>query len=63
MWKDKGSWKDAYWQASLEDTHTDRREQSGHWMLRQKAETDHGGGEKGEIAVQNAINAGILRSG
>jgi len=57
--KDAGSWTDAYWQASVEQGLKKSHEQKGEWILRAKAEAEHGGGEAGKRAIDMAVTAGI----
>ena len=38
--------EDAYWQSSVEDKYTQSYAKDGTWKLREKAEEEHGGGEK-----------------
>ena len=61
LFKDKGSWQDAYWQASFEEGHEQSEGTHKGWILRSKAEHDHGGGAVGKAAIDDAVAAGIYR--
>ena len=57
--KDQGQWTDAYWQASVSETHERKTTNTSEWMLKSKALTDHGGGQVGAAAIDEAVAAGI----
>ena len=61
LFKDAGSWTDSYWQASLVESHEKERSSEGCWMLRSKAEQDHGGPVAGKIAIDQAVLAGVYK--
>ena len=54
-------YEDCYWETVASDTYTTSGSTTGSWILRSKAETQHGGGEKGEKAIDDAIALGIYR--
>ena len=58
---DKGKWTDAYWQASNEVSNERSLISNKTWMFRAKAETEHGGGDKGAKAVDDAVAAGVYQ--
>eukprot|EP00974_Lingulodinium_polyedra_P108946 10544030-Lingulodinium_polyedra.AAC.1 len=39
--------EDVYWQTTVEDTFTRSNREKDHWLLRAKANTQHGGGKEG----------------
>ena len=57
--KDAGSWTDGYWQANFGEKHSHKNMNTAEWMLRSKAVHDHGGGQAGEAAIDDAVAAGI----
>lgn len=61
LFADKGKWEDSYWEAATEDTHAVTAGSSKTWILRSKAETEHGGGERGKQDIDNAVAAGIYQ--
>ena len=52
------SFQDCYWQQTVTDTYVKSHGGKGKWILRAKADTDHGGGDAGHKAVQDAIDCG-----
>ena len=44
MFKANGDFSDAYWELSVQDSYQWEQKAEGRWILRQKAENDHGGG-------------------
>ena len=59
LFKDVDGWSDAYWQASANESHSRKTTNTAEWMLRSKAVHDHGGGQAGEAAIDDAVAAGI----
>ena len=57
--KDAGSWTDGYWQANFGEKHSHKNMNTAEWMLKSKAITDHGGGQAGKTAIDEAVAAGI----
>ena len=54
-------WQDCYWQASATSSHKISSGTDKTWVLRSKAETEHGGGAAGKAAIDDAVAAGIYR--
>ena len=57
--KDAGSWIDGYLQASANEKHARRNTNTAEWMLKSKAIQNHGGGQTGETAIDEAVAAGV----
>ena len=54
------SYQDNYWQLSVMDRYTVRSATQGRWVMREKAEQEHGGGSTGRTAIDNGIKCGIF---
>ena len=59
LFKDAGSWTGGYWQASANEKHARKNTNTAEWMLKSKAFQDHGGGQTGETAIDEAVAAGV----
>ena len=54
--------EDAYWQSEVSDTYNCKSGTNDTWVLRSKADWQHGGGSEGHKAVQDAIDCGRYQS-
>ena len=56
------SFQDCYWQQSVADKYVKSQGVKSKWILRSKADTEHGGGTAGRDAVQQAIDVGLYQA-
>ena len=50
---------DSTWPSTVEESFVRQHADGGRWMLKEKAEADHGAGSVGREAVQHALDAGV----
>ena len=54
------NFQDSYWELKVEDRYVSKCGTGGRWVMREKAEQEHGGGITGRTAIENGIKAGIF---
>lgn len=53
---------DVYWQQSSSDRYMKSQANTRKWLLRSRADAQHGQGAEGRAAIQQAIHCGIYKS-
>ena len=54
------NFQDSYWELKVEDRYVSKCGTGGRWVMREKAEQEHGGDITGRTAIENGIKAGIF---
>ena len=56
---DAGEWQDSYWMVNAREEISTRDREARRWVILAKAIAEHGGGEAGKVAIDDALKAGL----